>query len=160
MVSSAEMTLGDRRCQYPCWRRFVRLQEARDNGVQTVSAIRPDSERAIWLKNRTNQITDNLDELQHEIARLGHPSLFGPNSYPESHRFFGIQVVEHESDFATFINTCNRCFVEPIESYGRSIGAKDYFWKVIKETYPALGMALRRIKIYRHDRVHIKLIPS
>lgn len=141
----------------PVLERFVQLQEARDNGMQTLSVIQPAHEREHWLKSRKRQINDNIEELQQWIARLAKPSIFGPHSYPESHRFFDIKVVSNESEFATFINTCNRCFVESIESYGRSIGDGQYFWNRIKENYPALSMALRRIKIYRHNRVHIRL---
>ena len=143
------------RCRY--WERFVRLQDARDSGMQTVSAIQPLSDRKRWLQTRKEHINDSLEELQQLIINLKQPSIFGPHSYPESHRFFGTKVVENESDFATFINTCNRCFVESIESYGRSIGDSEYFWNRIKETYPALNVALRRIKVYRHSRVHIRL---
>ena len=141
----------------PVLERFVRLQDARDSGMQTVSAIQPLSDRKRWLQTRKEHINDSLEELQQLIINLKQPSIFGPHSYPESHRFFGTKVVENESDFATFINTCNRCFVESIESYGRSIGDSEYFWNRIKETYPALNVALRRIKVYRHSRVHIRL---
>ena len=76
----------------PVLERFVRLQEARDNGKQTVSAIQPPSKRAQWLENRKEQINDSLDELQRLIKALGQPSLFGPHSYPESHRFFKVKI--------------------------------------------------------------------
>ncbi len=141
----------------PALERFVRLQEARETGKQTISNVQPPSEREGWLKLRKERINDSLEELQRLIQALGQPSLFGPHSYPESHRFFDIQTVENETDFATFINTCNRCFVESIESYGRSIGDNSYFWKRIGKTYPELSWSLRRIKVYRHDRVHIRL---
>ena len=137
--------------------RFIRLQYARDNGNQTILAIQPSQEREGWLKSRKRQIDANIGELQQVITNLKRPRLFGPNNYPESHRFFDIGVVSNESDFSTFINTCNRCFVEPIERYGRSIENSTYFWDDIGRNYPALSEALRRIKIYRHNRVHIRL---
>ena len=142
----------------PVLERFVQLQEARDKGEQTLSIIQPVLDRTKWLKTRKRQINDTLAELHQSIDRLKQPSMFGPNSYPESHRFFDLEIVSNETDFATFVNTCNRCFVESIESYGRSINKSHYFWEEIKSTYPALSMALRRIKIYRHNRVHIKLV--
>ena len=141
----------------PVLQRFVQLEDARVNGLQTLSAIQPKAERTKWLRNRKRQIDDGLAELQQAISRLGGPNLFGPNSYPESHKFFDISLVKDETEFATFINTCNRCFVEPVEKYGQSIQKNQYFWQDIKSTYPALSLALRRIKIYRHNRVHIKL---
>ena len=150
---------GDGRPQIsiPVLDRFLRVQEAREKGRQTVAVIQPESERTRWLKARKEQINDSLDELQRLIKSLGQSSLFGPHSYPESHRFFKVKIVNNETEFATFINTCNRCFVESIESYGRSIGQNKYFWDEIMKTYPALSKALRRIKVYRHDRVHIRL---
>lgn len=141
----------------PVLERFLQLQEARDHGLQTISVVQPRPERDIWLQNRKRQINDNLDELQKTAARLARPSIFGPHSYPESHRFFEVGIVDNETDFSTFINTCNRCFVESIEKYGQSIGKKGYFWDEMKKSYPALSMALRRIKVYRHNRVHIRL---
>ena len=136
---------------------YVRVQDARENGKQTVSSVQPTSDRAKWLENRKEKINDSLDELQRLIEVLELPRLFGPHSYPESHRFFKSKVVTNESDFSTFINTCNRCFVESIESYGRSIGRSKYFWEVIDHNYPALSRALKRVKVYRHNRVHIRL---
>lgn len=141
----------------PVLERFVRVQEARDNGRQTLHAIQPASERARWLDDRKVQIDDSLRDLQRLIEMLKQPSLFGPNSYPESHRFFKAKIVTNETEFATFINNCNRCFVESIESYGKSIADNNYFWGKVAENYPALNWALRRIKVYRHNRVHIKL---
>ena len=141
----------------PVLRRFVQLEEGRKNGTQTIAGIQPRSERRRWLKNRMRQINDGLEELQELTDRVKAPSLFGPHSYPESHRFFELSVVSDEAGFGTFVNTCNRCFVEAVERYGRSIGDDRYLWRKIQDTYPALGLALRRIKVYRHSRVHIRL---
>ena len=141
----------------PVLERYVKLKDARTKGTQTISEIQPLSERKTWLANRVEAINDNLGELQQNIAKIKGVSLFGSSSYPESHRFFDLSVVANETDFADFINICNRCFVEPIESYGNSIGQSQYFWKEIKDSYPELSMALRRIKVYRHNRVHIRL---
>ncbi len=141
----------------PVLERYVGLQAARDNGRQTILEVVPRHDRNRWLKNRKQTINENLEELQRVISDLTRPLLFGAHSYPESHRFFRLAVVRDETDFASFINVCNRCFVEPMESYGSSIGKQDYFWRDIKDKYPALSEALRRIKVYRHNRVHIRL---
>jgi hypothetical protein len=87
------------------------------------------------------------------------PLLFGALSYPESHKFYQIKVSSSESDFNNFLNTCNRCFIESIEVFGKSIGKDKYFWNDIFQNYPALSEALKRIKVYRHNRVHIRLNP-
>ena len=141
----------------PVLRRFMQLDRARERGTQTIAATQPRSQRRRWLKKRKQQINDGLEELQRVAERVGEPSLFGPHSYPESHRFFELGIVSNEAEFATFVNTCNRCFVEAVERYGRSIGNNRYLWGRIQGAYPALGLALRRIKVYRHSRVHIRL---
>ena len=137
--------------------RVLQLSASAEKGRRPVLDIRRESERSMWLAMRKQAINDNIEQLQQEIARQQRPPLFGPNSYPESHRFFEIGVVTDESSFATFINTCNRCFVESIESYGRDSGNRQYFRNDIQRAYPALSEALQRIKVYRHHRVHLKL---
>lgn len=137
--------------------RVLQLSTSAEKGRRPVLDVRHESERASWLGTRKQTINDNLEQLQREITRRKRPLLFGANSYPESHRFFELDVVTDESSFATFINTCNRCFVESIESYGQDIGNRQYFWDDIQRAYPALSEALKRIKVYRHHRVHLKL---
>lgn len=141
----------------PVLERFVRFEDARENGTQTIQQVLPPEERESWLRGRIRAINENLEELQLTITNFKGVSLFGPHSYPESHRFFELSVVNNETEFSNFINTCNRCFVESIEKYGESIGRPKYFWAEVEQTYPALSEALRRIKVYRHHRVHIRL---
>ena len=141
----------------PVLEQFIRREYARKAGQRTIPNTQPVERRETWLEDRVLSINDNLERLQEEITRLSRPKLFGANSYPESHRFFELSVVTTESDFATFVNVCNRCFVESVEAYGMHIGRRDYFWADLKKEYPELVHSLRRIKVYRHDRVHIKL---
>ena len=86
--------------------------------------------------------------------------LFGENSFPEADRFVNIGPVSNEPEFENFFNICNRCFVESIEKYGKSLGKKKYFWNEIKSTYPALFDVLHRIKVYRHSSDHLELNPD
>ena len=89
----------------------------------------------------------------------GLPKLFGENSFPEADRFVNVGPVSNEPEFENFFNICNRCFVESIEKYGKSLGKKKYFWNEIKSTYPALFDVLHRIKVYRHSSDHLELNP-
>ena len=141
----------------PVLERFIRTQDAKKHGRATSLEVHPESARSTWLERRKRAINDDIEQLQREIARLGLPELFGANSYPESHRFFRVGVVSDEAGFSGFINTCNRCFVESIENYGKRNGDSKYFWRIVRDTYPMLGEAMRRIKVYRHNRVHIML---
>ena len=144
----------------PVLEHYLGRQSAREKGRQTILEVVEEPGRERWIRNRTKAIDQNLEQLQKEIARVEGPWLFGSHSYPESHRFFALTPVTEEADFGSFMNVCNRCFVEPLENYGASIGKARYLWQDIKVTYPALCEALRRIKAYRHDRVHIRLNPS
>lgn len=140
--------------------RFVALEEARREGRRTILRLVPSEERQVWLDRRKSAILDDLTEIQRlaTIARL--PPLFGPNSFPESHRFASQKVVVNEADFESFVNCCNRCFVESIEAYGTHQMNANYFWGDIRAAYPALHEALHRLKIYRHHRMHIRLMPA
>jgi hypothetical protein len=54
-------------------------------------------------------------------------------------------------------NVCNRCFVESVENYGKAVGRPKYYWQEIQSAYPGLWFALHRIKLYRHERLHLQL---
>ncbi len=140
--------------------RYVALEEARREGRKTVLRLVPPVERAAWLERRKRAILDDLAELERVAEAASLPSLFGPNSFQESHRFAALAVVASETDFEAFINCCHRCFVESIEAFGRHLTKADYFWSDIKIAYPALQDALHRVRVYRHQRMHIKLNPG
>ena len=144
----------------PVLEHYLGRQAAREAGRQTIVELVEEPGRQRWVKRRIKTINQGLEDLQRDIGRVGSPWLFGPHSYPESYKFFDLTPVEEEADFASFINVCNRCFVEPIDGYGNAIGKPKYFWEEISKTYPALSEALRRIRVYRNDRVHIKLNPK
>ena len=91
------------------------------------------------------------------IKNADKPKLFGENSFPEAEKFAELGPVASENQFEVFFNTCNRCFVESIENYGKSIGDDKYFWDEIKKAYPSLFNILHRIKVYRHYNDHLSL---
>lgn len=140
--------------------RHVAVEEARRAGRQSLTYIVPLQDRAVWLTRRTNAIITDMGEVQRLATLNSKPSLFGPNSFPESHRFAQVSVAADESTFESFINCCNRCFVESIESFGTHINKPRYIWTEIASSYPALWDALHRIKVYRHNRMHIRLKPD
>lgn len=118
------------------------------------------SKRNNWVKQRIGSIISDLRQLEIVIKSLGKASLFGVNSFPEADKFSSLTVVTNETEFLEFINICNRCFIEPIENYGKSIAKNRYFWTDIKPNYPALFSILERIKIYRHWKDHSELKPD
>lgn len=137
--------------------RYVALELAQKEGRQTLLRVVPREEREAWLEKRKQAIVSDLRLLERAIPVANAPLLFGANSFPEADQFSRIKVVATEEDFTGFINTCNRCFVESIESYGKSKGVAHYFWNEIKASYCGLWPALHRIKIYRVEQLHLVL---
>lgn len=139
--------------------RYLALELARREGRKTILRLVPAGQRQEWLKRRIEAIDSQFGELQRLIARGSAPALFGPNSYPESHKFHNVPLCGTENEFAIFINVCHRCFVESIEAVGRELQATEYLNRNIRGHFPALFDALYRIKLYRHHRAHLKLYP-
>ena len=135
----------------------VAIEAARRDGRKTIQMLVAPANREKWLKDRVANIDGALDEM-HRIAKVSSlPPIFGPNKYPESHRFINSSVVNSKEDFQAFVNVCNRCFVESVESYGLSIGERNYFWGAFKNAYPNLQKSMNRIKVYRHNEFHLEL---
>lgn len=137
--------------------RYAALELAkREKRKEILKVIEP-SQRTSWVDRRKVSILTDLRQLEIVIKSLGAPSLFGVNSFPEADKFCSITIVNNEAELLDFINICNRCFVEPIENFGKSIGKNKYFWTDIKPNYPSLFSTLERIKVYRHWKDHASL---
>jgi len=137
-------------------KRFIGIENARKEGRKTIYKVIPVQERLYWLNQRKKAICQDFRQLEKAIDNSGQIKLFGPNSFPEADKFSDIQLCVNKADFTNFINIMNRCFVESIECYGRSILKSDYFWNDVKKTYRGLWHALNRIKTYRNEEVHLK----
>ena len=112
--------------------RYVGLEFANREGRKNIYRIVEQNYREPWLQKRLGSILHDFRFLEKLIQKAGVSLLFGANSFPEADAFANIKVCECEDNFDVFINTCNRCFVELIENFGRSIGKPDYFWNEIK----------------------------
>jgi len=157
---SQDSSSNQPRISIPVVGRYVALDEAQSTGRKTLRYVVPLEARGVWLKRRINAILSDMSELQRLASQGSLPSLFGPNSFQEEHRFAALLVVSNETDFEGFINCCNRCFVESIEVFGSHLHKAQYFWNDVKQAYPAFWDALNRIKVYRHNRMHIRLRPD
>jgi hypothetical protein len=140
--------------------RYIGLELAREEGRRTIYKIIEPAAREIWVRKRTATIIHDIRFLEKLIMKNGLPSLFGPNSFPEADNFLIRSACQSEDDFNSFVNSCNRCFVESIENYGKSISRSNYFWQDIKNQYSGLFYALHRIKVYRNNHMHLKLNPD
>ena len=140
--------------------RYVAMELAKKEKRKTLYRIVEPAKRNQWVSQRVKSIIRDLRQLESAIRSKGSCKLFGENSFPEAERFAALHSVQTESEFENFFNVCNRCFVESIENYGKSIGKKKYFWPDIKNSYPTLFEVLHRIKVYRHSRDHLTLDPQ
>jgi hypothetical protein len=147
------------RISIPVIGRYIGLEFARNEGRRTIYKVIERQNRFDWLPRRIETIMHDIRFLEKLISENDSPLLFGPNSFPEADSFIKIRVCKTKEQFGGFINTCNRCFIESIENYGKSISVSNYFWDDIRSTYPSLWYALHRIKIYRHNHMHLKLNP-
>ncbi|WP_139831325.1 MULTISPECIES: ATP-binding protein [unclassified Pseudomonas] len=136
---------------------YVGRELARREKRQLIRKLIPLEQRSSWVSNRSRTISRELRTLTKEIKKASLPSLFGFGDFPEAERFSNIQPATDNESFVVFINICNRCFVESVESFGKSQNDSNYFWKTIKTTYPDLWSALHRIKVYRNNDLHLVL---
>lgn len=140
--------------------RYVALELAKKEHRTSLYKLVDSEKRRDWVTQRMRSIVRDLRQLETAIRSAKKDKLFGENSFPEAEKFAGITPVKTQAEFEVFFNICNRCFVESIENYGKSIGEKQYFWSKIKPTYPALFEVLHRIKVYRHSGDHLVLEPA
>lgn len=146
------------RISIPVVGRYVGIDLAQREGRRTIYRVVSSNLRASWLTKRVSSIMHDMRFLEKLIQNAkAAVLLFGVNSFPEAESFADIKVCESEADFDAFINACNRCFVESIENYGKSLLKSNYFWEDVKTTYPSLWYALQRIKTYRVNHMHLKL---
>lgn len=140
--------------------RHIGNEIARRERRRLVRVIVPLADRQRWVKRRAEMITREIRELCRVASIKTLPSLYGDNSFPEAERFLGVSVVSTNDEFVTFINICNRCFVESIERSGRTQNIRDYFWTTVKQAYPDLWDGLLRVKVYRNNDLHLDLSSS
>ena len=137
--------------------RYAAIELAKKENRKTIYKLIDESKRQQWVNQRTSVIIRDLRQLEKLVSLNSLPKLFGENSFPEAEKFAELEAVHNEAEFERFVNVCNRCFVESIENYGKSIGKDKYFWQEIKTSYNALFKSLERIKTYRHSQDHLKL---
>ncbi len=132
-----------------------RYVAGRARGSSTV----PTQYRNKWASDRITHIIDDLRALERRIEVKQQQQLFGPNSFSEADKLAALKAVNDNQGFEHFINVMNRCLVESIERFGQHDGKQNYFWE-LKDSYPALHLALERIKVYRHNSMHLYLKPQ
>ena len=140
--------------------RYVALELAKREKRKSLYKSIDKDRRQNWVQQRIYSIIRDLRQLESAIRGSGKEKLFGENSFPEAEKFAAAQPANSEGQFELFMNTCNKCFVESIDNYGKSIGQDKYFWTVIKSTYPTLFNVLHRIRVYRHSSDHLNLKPD
>ena len=153
-------SIGKPKFALPVVGRYIGAELARREGRCLRRHVIPADSREFWVKHRANAITRELRELEQLINKHSSTELYGSSSFPEAEKFAAIRPCKSQEDFVKFINTCNRCFVESIERSGRSKRINNYYWIDIKCRHPDLWDALQRIKVYRHNDIHLELNAS
>lgn len=136
---------------------YINQARAARSGTLAGPQIIDVSHRNLWLRDRVSRVTTDIRQMERVARDKSMPKLYGENGFPEAERFNTVSVCTSIADFEHFINICNRCFVEPIEALGSSMGKENYFWNDVKNSYPELWYALLRTKLYRHDKMHLML---
>lgn len=139
---------------------YAAMQLAKREHRNTLYRLVEEEKRPFWIANKAKEAIRYMRQLEVAISASTLPKLFGVNSFPEAEKFSNVKVATTQIEFSFFINICNRCFVEAIENYGKSINKSNYFWTDIKTNYPNLFDILERIKIYRHMQDHMGLKPQ
>lgn len=137
--------------------RYVALELAKREKRRSLYKTIDKDKRQNWVQQKVRSIIRDLRQLESAIRGAEKEKLFGENSFPEAEKFAAIQPVSSEAQFESFVNTCNKCFAEAIDNYGKSIGKNKYFWTDIKLVYPTLFDVLHRIRVYRHFSDHLTL---
>lgn len=137
--------------------RYVALELARREGRRTIYRVVPTPERQRWLQRRLAAILSDVQVLERHLRVTKSPALYGGGGVPEIHRLNALAPCDGEASFGEFINACYRSFVEAVEIYGKSQSVADYYWKTVKASYPAFWDALQRIRVYRHERMHLNV---
>lgn len=140
--------------------RYVASEIARKEGRQLHRRVVSERDREDWVRRRVLSITQELRVVCKSALSSGTPKIYGRSGFPEAEKFCSAIVVKSEADFESFINTCNRCLVESIDQLGKSLGRANYFWSVIKPSYPDLWDALHRVRLYRNNQLHLELLPA
>jgi hypothetical protein len=141
--------------------RYIALDTAGQEKRNLLKRVTKLENRAAWLSRRLPAIireARNLEKLVKQSPVIS--ELYGNNSFPESDRFSSITIVDDEDKFSSFINVCNRCFVEPIDLRGSELNKPSYYQNEIKGAFPDLWIALHRIRTYRNSNLHIALKPK
>jgi len=139
---------------------YVAKENARREGRPWVTKLVPVNDRKAFVEVRIKEIAEDMRELERAAKIASLPSLFGPNSFPEADRLRDIATPADAQSLGSALSTLNRCFVESIDRYGSSIGNSKYFWTEVKNNYPAVYDALRRIRVYRNNEHHLELLPT
>lgn len=144
----------------PVISKYIGQNLAREEKRRLVYKVTDKEDRDAWVRRRVDSIIKEIRSLEKTITNNKGTIIFGIPSFPEADQFKEITVVKTKSDFTSFINICNKCFVESIDIYGKSIGKKKYFWEEIKNEYLDLYKILHKIKVYRNEIDHLELNSS
>lgn len=125
--------------------RYMAREAAKRNGDPVHRAIVPNSERETWLERRVKTIFRDIRKLAETTGKQGQWFPYSNGNIVEPEEFASVRVSRDAGTFRTFIIGAYRSLVEGIDP------------KTLKATYPNLGEALQRVRVYRHNEGHLHL---
>ena len=143
--------------EIPVLARYILAERRKLDKASDELYVVPAGSRTRWLRNRVDRIGIDIRRLDKLGVANGRVALYGANGFPEAERLFASTCVTDQASLETFLNTFNRCLVEPVELMGKSLSLRDYFWNEVKTAYPDLWDALLRVKAYRNEAMHLEL---
>jgi hypothetical protein len=136
---------------------YIAKEKARKNKSTMLLALIKSDDRQLWIERRKDLVLQDFKIWEKLIAQNNRPSLYGCNSFCSMDEFVKMLVVSSKQQYSYYINTIFKCLYESLESYGNSIGKRNYIKDVIKTEYPSYYIFLDKISIYRNEQDHLNL---
>lgn len=134
----------------PVLANYLRSQNARANGQRLSRELVVKARRETWVKDVVSRIIHDLRMVLQALPREAKQPL-GSRGIPDSDLFNAMTAVNDESDLAGFLTAAYKVFYENVlRSYG-----KGEFFGEFKSEWPALFLAVNRIRVYRDNLLHL-----
>ena len=144
----------------PVIERYVAWSAVQRDGRKTIMEVVSADDRAGWVKRRIEAVIDDMRKLERLSTSRNGSGIYGSNSIPNTHWMTRRTVVDSQDDFVNFIVDFDKCLVEGIAAYGAEREQRDYLGRVVRDSFPDLHDALKRVNVYRTNSVHIRLYPD
>jgi len=138
----------------PVVKRYLKLTEREAIAFDEKNRFRNPDDKIIWLKNRLNNIVDDLLILLSEAKRIEATCIYKGAESLKGHKFIDTIVVETESDAVSFLVHAHKYLVEPADKFlSKGVAKNEDF----KKDLGSLRTSFMRLKAYRNRHCHIDI---